>query len=193
MKTAGRLGLDARSKFSDNALLIIQLCKTLPVLLTFFLFVDNFFSSIKLFKTLHSLGIATSETAKKRSSFPKKLLLFRDMASKKIDWGLQTYIIVNGVLCLSWVNNSSVQFMTISYSVKNLSKIYYIYTQQQNGKPESLIVSIYFLLIAAHSTFLPFRLPVPAPIYDYNFHIGGSDGNAQQKAYYLSNQRSNCY
>ena len=127
---ARRLGLDARSKFSDSALLIIHLCKIFLTSLTYSLFVDNFFSSIKLFKTLRSLGIAASGTAKKRSGFPKKLLAFRDVASKKIDWGLQTHMIVDGVLCLSWVDDSPVQFMTTSHSVEDLSKIHYVHARQ---------------------------------------------------------------
>ena len=158
-----------------------------------FLICRQFFSSIKLFKTLRSLGIAASGTAKKRSGFPKKLLAFRDVASKKIDWGLQTHMIVDGVLCLSWVDNNPVQFMTTSHLVEDLSKIHYIHVRQQNSIPESSIVLIYLSLIAAHSTFLPFRLPVPAPIHDYNLYMGGSDGNAQQRAYYSSNRRSDRY
>ena len=118
---ARRLGLNAKSKFSDSALLIIQLCKTLPILLTYFLFVDNFFSSIKLFKTLRSLEIAASEIAKKKSDFPKKLLAFRDVTSKKINWSLQTHMIVDGVFCLSWIDNNPVQFMTTSHLVEDLS------------------------------------------------------------------------
>ena len=102
-------------------------------------------------------------------------------------------MIVDEILYLNWVDNSPIQFMTTNHLIENFSKIHYIYARQQNGIPESLIVPTYLSLIAAHLIFLLFGLFVPAPIHDYNLHMGEFSGNAQQKAYYSSNQRSDHY
>ena len=71
---ARKLKLNAKSKFSDSAHLVIQLCKTFFILLIYFLFIDNFFNSIKLFKNLYFLRIIVSETVKKSPTFSKNCL-----------------------------------------------------------------------------------------------------------------------
>ena len=188
LKTARQLGFDARSKFSDSALLIIQLCKTLPAK-SYTLFVDNFFSSIKLFKALRTLGIAACGTAKKGSGFPKELLAIRDVATKTRDWGRQASMIIDDeVLCMSWIDNNAVQYMTTSHSLEDLTKIHYLHERKRAGIPKDSAQPIihYNPSIIAHSAPIPGQqiprpmgLPVPQPIRDYNLHMGGSDGNAQ--------------
>ena len=102
------MGFDDQSKFSDSALLIIQFCKTFPAKL-YTLFVNNFFSSIKLFKAFCTLRIAACDTAKKRLDFSKKLLAIKDVAIKTKDWGWQASMIMDDeILCMSWIDNNAV-------------------------------------------------------------------------------------
>lgn len=81
------------------------------------------------------------------------------MASKKNDWGLQAYMTVDGVLCLS---NSPVQFMTTNHSVEFFSNFHYIDARQRNGIPKDSATLMYLPSIAAHSSHLPVGLAVPA-------------------------------
>ena len=143
-----------RGIFSESALMIVQIMKELPTSLTYTLFIDNFFSSTKLFKELRSLGIFACGTAKKGSGFspywrsetwltqdilgfPPELLAFRDVANKRNHWGLQNHMYVDGVLCLSWIDNSPVQFMTTSHSIADLTQFHYLDACKRHGIPEN--------------------------------------------------------
>ena len=100
LKTSRQLGFLAKDSLSDTALLVIQLCKTLPEPLNYTLFCDNFFTSTKLFKVLRLLGIAACGTAKKGSRFPAKSLALRDVAINSKHWGLRASTTIDEVLCL---------------------------------------------------------------------------------------------
>jgi hypothetical protein len=62
---------------------MIQLCKSLSANQSYALFVDNFFTSAKLFKALKTLNIEACETAKVESEFSKQLIRLRAAATKK--------------------------------------------------------------------------------------------------------------
>lgn len=83
--------------------------------------------------------------------------------------------------------------MTTSYSDKDFSNFHYINTHKRNGILKDSASPIYLLSIVAHSSHLPVGLAVFTPVHDYNLHIGRLNKNAQQKACYTSNQRSDCY
>ena len=145
------LGLDGRLEYSDSALLVIQLCKAI-LTPNFIIFIDNFFCSIKLFKTLHSLNIAACGTAKKGSGFSTELFAFRVVAIKKKKWGLQSHMTVEDVLCMSWVDNNLVQLMTMAHSIDDILKNHhYLDIRQRHGIPDKSASSIYLPSIAAPS------------------------------------------
>ena len=203
LKTVRQLGFLPKDKLTPSALLVIQLCKELPSSLNYHLFCDNFFTSTKLFKALRSIGIAASGTAKKGSGFPEELLAIRDVTSKGKDWGLQAHMVVDDkVLCMGWVANNGVQYMTTGHSPQDLYEMHYINPHKRYGIPETSLQPIvsYFPSTLAHSIPLlnqevqrPLGLPIPAPIKEYNLHMGGSDGNAQQRAIYSYNRRTDRY
>ena len=185
-------------------MLVIQLCKTLPEPLNYTLFCDNFFTSTKLFKALRSLGIAACGTAKKGSGFPVKLLALRDVAIKSKHWGLRASTTVDEVLCLGWVDNNTVQLMTTRHHPRELDDSYYLHPLKRHGIPEDSVQPIipipYYPLMYAHIILLPDQtpswplgLPIPAPVREYNLHMGGSHGNAQQRAVYSYQRRSDRY
>ena len=197
------MGFLAKDGLSDNALLVILLCKTLPEPLNYTLFCDNFFTSTKLFKAFRSLGIAACDTAKKGSGFPAELLAKRDVAVKAKHWGLQASTIVDvEVLCWGWVDNNTVQIMTTRNHPRELDSSYNLNPLKRHGIPEDSAQQIipYYQSIYAHTTLMldqsfswPLGPPIPAPIRDYNLHMGCSDGNAQQRAVYLYENRSDRY
>ena len=66
------------------------------------LFVNIFFSSIKLFKVFCILKIAACNIVKKRLSFLKKLLAIKNIATKTKDYNQQANMIVdNKVFCIN--------------------------------------------------------------------------------------------
>ena len=186
-----------------SALVVIQLCKEPPSFLDYHLFCDNFFTSTKLFKALRSIGIAASGTAKKGSGFPEELLVIRDVTSKGNDWGLQAHMVIDDeVLCMGWVDNNGVQYMTTGHSPQDLNEIHYINPYKRHGIPETSLQPIvpYFPSTLAHfspspnqAVQWPLGLPIPAPIREYNLYMGGSDGNAQQRAVYSYDRRTDRY
>lgn len=138
------------------------------------------------------MRIAACGTAKKGSGFPKELLAIRNVATETKDWRRQASMIVDDeVLCMSWIDNNAVQYMTTSHSLEDLTEIHYLYERKRAGIPKDSAQPIvpYNPSIISHSVPVPgqqisrpMRLPVPQPIRDYNLHMGGSDGNAQQRS-----------
>lgn len=174
MQTAKELGFAAKLKLAPTALLIIQLCKLLtPLNGGYILYTDNFFTSIKLYKCLRSIGIAACGTAKAGSGFHPSLLAIRDAATKKKDWGLKAYTVVDDeVLCLAWVDNNTVQLMTTAHSISEVNTPHFLPPKRRHGIPANSVKHLpppYLPSIAAHSPILfnqsgQSGLPIPYPI-----------------------------
>ena len=77
------------------------------------------------------------------------------------------------MLCMAWVDLNTMQFMTINYSVDEMKETVLTNAKCRHGISNSIIIKKENL-----------KLLFSAPIVEYNMHIGGSDGNAQQKIYY---------
>ncbi len=65
--------------------MIIQLCKSLSSDLDFVLFVNNFFTSARLFKALRSMNIEICDTIKVESDYSRELMIIRAAAIKQKD------------------------------------------------------------------------------------------------------------
>ena len=161
-------------KLSQSALAVIQLCKSLPSHLNFVLFVDTFFTSVRLFKALRTLGIGACGTAKVGSGFPTELVQIRAAATKQKDWGKQGLMtnhsddklnIINGeILCMAWVDLNTVQYMTTT-NFDYLKTMEYKEARRRSGIPKSVIHHI--------DNQAP-TIPFPKPIVEYNAYMGGS-------------------
>ena len=179
--------------------MVIQLCKQLPPSSGgYILYTDNFFTSTKLFKALRTLGIGACGTAKSGSGYPPSLLAVRDATTKKNNWGLKAHTVVDEVLCMAWVDLNTVQLMTTAYDISDIKTPYFLPPRRRHGIPEESVEFIsppYLPSIAAHSRLISSEkgLPVPYPIRRYNQHMGGSDGNAQQRACYTFDRKSPRY
>lgn len=135
------------------------------------------------------------------SGYPVSLLALRDATTKKKNWGLEAHTVIEDeVLCMAWVNNNTVQSMTTAYDISDINTSYFLPPKCRHGISENSIQNLpppYIPFIIAY--FILFDqsgqsgLPVSYPIRKYNLHMGGSDGNAQQRAVYNFDKRSPKY
>ena len=192
--TPAKLGFPAKQwKLTPSSLVVIQLCKSLPNHLRFMLFVDNFFTNVQLFKALRTLNIGACGTAKVGSGFPIELVQIRAAATKQKDWG-KLGLMTNSsnekmnidegeVLCMAWVDLNTVQYMTTTHTIDGMKIMEHKDAKRRHGIPKLSQI------IHDHEALLPF----PIPIVEYNHHMGGSDGNAQQRSYYSSHRPDSRY
>jgi hypothetical protein len=191
-KTGRQLGFpDKTWKFTPSSLLTIQLCKSLPSIRSYGLFLDNFFTNARLLKALKTLNIGACGTAKVESGFPTNLVRLRAAATKEKHWGKMGLMTIEvnkkmnidegDVLCMTWVDLNTVQFMTTMHTIDDLKKVTYKNAERRHG-----------IFNAANPAILideTLKIPFPTPIVEYNTHMRGSDGNAQQRAYYSPHDR----
>ncbi|SLM35791.1 PiggyBac transposable element-derived protein [Lasallia pustulata] len=159
---------------------------------------DNFFTNVKLYTVLKELGIGACGTAKNGSGFPPELLTFREVLTKKNNWGMKAYSTVGEVLCLAWQDNNTVQLMTTVHTPGNMEAYDMLSTKKRHGIPaEASTIKVknlpFYTLPSVYAHTQPYierGLPFPTAIRHYNKHMGGSDGNAQGRAYYSPETRS---
>jgi hypothetical protein len=171
-----------------SSLIVIQLCRNLPEYetLKYVVFLDNFFTNIRLFKALKTIGIGACGTVKSGCGFSADLLRLRAAATKNKNWGEKAIITVKrdklieegDILCMVWVDLNIVQFMIIIHTVKDLETDSYKNPRRRHG------ISINSTVIVGEKE--EEKISFPLPIVEYNQHMGGSDGNAQQRSYYSS-------
>ena len=78
------------------------------------------------------------------------------------------------ILCMAWVDLNIVQYMTTVHTAEEMQVNVLENAKRRRGVSTSAITHVDEVA----------KLPFPAPIVEYNSHMGGSDGNAQQRAYY---------
>ena len=196
LKTPGQLkSPTTKWDLSPSSLVVIQLARSLPSDegLKYVIFLDNIFTNTKLFKALKTIGIGACGTAKSGCGFPVDLPRLRVAATKNKDWGKKALMTVpanknnksniddGDILCIAWVDLNTVQFMTTVHTIEDLKTSFYKNSRRRHRIPANSRV-----IVDDEEE----KLLFPMPIVEYNQHMGGSDGNAQQRAYY-SPQRSN--
>ena len=70
---------------SDSSSVVLQLVKSLPTSIhpIYVVYMDNFFTNVKLYTALKELGIRACGTAKNGSGFPVELLTLREVLTKE--------------------------------------------------------------------------------------------------------------
>jgi hypothetical protein len=129
---------------------------------------------------LKTIGTGVCGTAKVKSGYPTESVAIRAAATKQKDWGKMGLMTVKSdkkmniddgdVLCMAWVDLNTVQYMTTVHSIDEMKTIIFNDAKRRKEVPESVVSDDKILL--------------PASIVEYNHYAGGSDGNAQQRAYY---------
>ncbi len=88
---------------TDSSTFVYRLCESLPRDLGYVVFMDKFFTNVKLLTALKHMGIGGCGTAKAGSGFPAELLEIRELSTKKDNWGTRTYTTATeDVLCFVW-------------------------------------------------------------------------------------------
>ena len=178
--------------------MVLQLAKSLPKPYSHVIYMNNFFTNVKLYTALKELGIGACETAKNGSGFPSELLTFREVLTKKNNWGMKAYFTVKEVLCLAWQDNNTVQLMTTIHTPDDLEAYDMLFKKKRHGiSADAQTIRVknlsYYTLpsVYAHSQpHIERGLAFPIAVRQYNKHMGGSDGNAQGRAYYSPGTRS---
>ncbi len=76
---------------------------------------DNFFSSISLFKYLRENKIGACETVCTNSAnFPQILKV-----KKKLDWDILSGVVVNDVLAILWMDNGPVTILSTIHEINS--------------------------------------------------------------------------
>ena len=84
---------------------------------------------------------------------------------------------------MAWVDLNTVQYMTTVHTPDEMKVSIWKNAKRRHGISKTAI---------SHVDGVP-KLPFPAPIVEYNSHLGGSDGNAQQRAYYSPHRSDRRY
>ena len=138
-KTSKISGLKQVKNMTDSSSVIIQLAKTLPISCQYVIYMNNFFTNLKLFEHLKELRIGACGTAKNGSGFPKELLLLRENLTKKSHWGTTAYTTVNdSVFCLAWQDNNTVQLMSTVHGPEDMKKMEYRDPKTRHGIQSSM-------------------------------------------------------
>ena len=125
--------LEKMKGLSDSSSMVLQLAKSLPKPYSHVIYMDNFFTNVKLYTALKELGIGACGTAKNGSEFPSELLTFREVLTKKNNWGMKAYFTVKEVLCLVWQNNNTVQLMITVHIPDDLKTYDMLFKKKQHG------------------------------------------------------------
>ena len=194
-----KISLLERTKgLSDSSSVVLQLAKSLPKPYSHVVYMDNLFTNVKLYTALKELEIGACGTAKNGSGFPPELLTFREVLTKKNNWGMKAYFTVEEVLCLAWQDNNTVQLMTTVHTPSNMEAYDILSKNKRHGIPAEVstirIKNLSFHTLPsvyAHTQPCVERgLSFPTAVRQYNKHMGGSDSNAQGRAYYSPGTRN---
>jgi len=92
---------------------VYHLVSQLPKNKSFNIYMDNYFTSIKLFQYLHEKNIGACGTVRKNSAnFPQILKV-----DKKLDWDTLSEVVVEDVLAILWMDNGPVTMLSTIHQI----------------------------------------------------------------------------
>lgn len=157
------------------------------------IYMDNYFTTVPLFNHLRRQGIGACGTTRPNASkklFPIALHALKD--SKKPQQWNTLYAApasvgsdIDSVLCIAWQDNNIVTALSTVHTVHKPTD----WITRLRKRPAKTSTS-------AKVAREPFgdqptqELPIPRPIDDYNYHMGGVDRANQLRASYETHQRT---
>lgn len=154
---------------------VYHLVSQLPKNKSFNIYMDNYFTSIKLFQYLREKNIGACGTVRKNSAnFPQILKV-----DKKLDWDTLSGVVVEDVLAILWMDNGPVTMLSTIHQINgNENRIKRIQRQSRETSTNAAKVRAIFGNSSKKS------LPIPIVIDDYNHFMGGVDIADQLRGYY---------
>ena len=124
---------------------------------------------------MRSKGIGACGTVRTNSArFPKELKI-----KEKLDWDTLSGVVVDEVLALLWVDNSTVTMLTTIHSLKGTeSKV------ERNRRRPRLNIANKSRVQATWGDSPRKTVSIPKTIDDYNHNMGGVDIADQRRSYY---------
>ncbi|CAG8652128.1 6526_t:CDS:2, partial [Paraglomus brasilianum] len=145
-----------------------HLVKQLPHHKTFHVYMDNYFSSIPLFKYMRDNGLGACGTVRTNSSkFPKELKINKGIS---LDWNTISGKVVDDVLAIVWVDNSPVTMLTTIHEI--VGEEWKIIRNRRRPRETSSNASTVHRVFGNASRK---ELSIPKVIDDYNHYMGGVD------------------
>jgi hypothetical protein len=136
---------------------------------------DNYFTSVPLFKMLRERGYGACGTTRPRG-LPLLLQELRNDHSKSLPWGTICAIPMNDVLCLAWQDNNLVLGLSTIHSASTLVSR----DRKRPGKTSTNASIVYKVFKDKPRR----ELDIPAFINDYNHYMNGVDlANQYRSAY----------
>ncbi|CAB4385768.1 unnamed protein product [Rhizophagus irregularis] len=143
---------------------------------SFNIYMDNYFSSIKLFKYLREKKIGACRTVRKNSAnFPHILKIDR-----KLDWNTLSGVVVDNVLAILWMDNAPVTMLSTIHQIYNGNENQIERIRRRPRETSTNAVNVR----AVFGTASKKSLPIPIVIDDYNHFMGGVDIADQLRGYY---------
>jgi Transposase IS4 len=154
---------------------VYHLVSQLPRNKSFNIYMDNYFTSIKLFKYLRENNIGACGTVRKNSAnFPQILKV-----DKKLDWDTLSGVVVDNVLAILWMDNGPVTMLSTIHQIdEDENRIERIRRRPRETSTNAAKVRAVFGNSSKKS------LPIPIVIDDYNHFMGGVDIADQLRGYY---------
>ena len=149
---------------------------------------------------LRTLYVAHSGTCKAQSGYPSVLLAIREKAKKKVDWGkAASMCIEDKILCLAWVDNNTVQYMTTGHAPEEVEITHWLHSAKRHQIPPTskkpIPIEDKIGPDGEPDPRIPWHegLPIPWLVREYNANMNGIDRIAQMVSVYYDERRNRRY
>jgi hypothetical protein len=143
---------------------------------------DNYFSTVSLFKALQDIQCGACGTTRKQGGIPSQLIELKDNI-KAIPWGSLYATEAQGVLCVAWQDNNIVLLLSTIHSP-------YLYVPTERKRPGAISTNA-AIARAPFGTNIKKELKIPVAINDYNHYMGSVDIANQYRASYETHRKTN--
>jgi len=172
------------SELTSTGSMVYQMARQLPQIpgSYFTIYLDNYFTSIPLFRKLRAINIGAVGTTRCGAAgieFPPLLTVLREKHRKKLPWGTTCAVTVDDVLCIGWQDNNLVLMLSTVHTVHQANdEVVRERKRPANTSTNATIARKVFGDCAI------MELAIPVVIDDYNGNMNGVDLANQLRSVY---------